>query len=533
MSALRFLIPATISEFEVLRDLGAFQGEASRLIVISSGPDSLERREVHEQLLAKMPELRPGEDHSILVLSFTAYQAGHAGGGDLVPAGKLRFEVGHCDAVYPLTRRAGEILRGRYEGQVKLAEPVFEAAVARQLTWLESASSRAGALALVDALVENRHEFDPGLLQHALEKGPEAVSALLRAVLNFTRYKAMPAEPVSGLRDLGTLLKQSDPASGRQQTALVGLADWLRAKQETATGFNAIHRDARLAAVLEEISGAWELPLHAAGLALFFHWRELALRARGIDFSGLESDCRDLAGYVDGQRVTDALWLLGYSAGFEAISRGYYNRLERNHPFNTGGQPGRKVSFLRVKSLEPEPRSDENAAGRGEAGGGSSDSEAGSSTVEKEQEASAKKGDDAPPDTNVPEPRPEQPAPSPDESAAPDPGEVPEPPALPEGIEAGSAGGDTAPSGTPHPPAVDANEGNLAAEVQVEITEAKPDEVPDEPVPLPQEKTPRGASPQATPAKTPASKKGKSKGKGKKESGSSPVDELFPDGLTD
>lgn len=532
MSALRFLIPATISEFEVLRDLGAFQGEASRLIVISSGPDSLERREVHEQLLAKMPELRPGEDHSILVLSFTAYQAGHAGGGDLVPAGKLRFEVGHCDAVYPLTRRAGEILRGRYEGQVKLAEPVFEEAIARQLTWLESASSRAGALALVDALVENRHEFDPGRLQQALENGPEAVSALVRAVLDFTRYKAMPAEPVSGLRDLGTLLKQSDPASGRQQTALLGLADWLRAKQENATGFNAIHRDARLAAVLEEISGAWELPLHAAGLALFFHWRELALRARGIDFSGLESDCRDLAGYVDGQRVTDALWLLGYSAGFEAISRGYYNRLERNHPFNTGGEPGRKVSFLRVKSPEPETRSGEGAAGSGTAGGDSPDSEASSSTVEKELEASAKGGRDTPPETNVPRPGPEQPVPSP-EPSAPDLCEVPVAPPVPEGTEAGPAGGHAAPCVTQSTETLDVNEGNLAAEVKAEIREAKADAVPVEPVPSPQEKSPRGASPGATQAKIPAAKKGKSKPKGKKAPESSAGGELFPDGLTD
>jgi hypothetical protein len=94
-----------------------------------------------------------------------------------------------------------------------------------------------------------------------------------------------------------------------------------------------VYSDAGLLDLLGRIAEKHDLPTHGASLAIFLHWRELAVKAGGLDLDALEMDIFDLATCVPGSVLIDALWLLGFTAGFETFASAYYERLPGVHPF--------------------------------------------------------------------------------------------------------------------------------------------------------------------------------------------------------
>lgn len=162
----------------------------------------------------------------------------------------------------------------------------------------------------------------------------------------------MPAEPISGLRDLGSLLKGGRSEAGALPPLLTRLGHWIKHRKDSTRGFKQVFGDSELAGILADITTEWQLSASAAGLVIFLHWRELSLKHQGLDLKALETDCRELAAFVDGSHVMEALWLLGFSAGFESFSVSYYSALEAPHPFGARHKPLQRIQLL---SIEPPP----------------------------------------------------------------------------------------------------------------------------------------------------------------------------------
>lgn len=350
MNDLRFLISVTIPEFDALRGLGVIRIEPARIIVTRMSGDAGFGPEVDAQLLAKLPEFRPGEEHSVLVLAFDGWDTErHPAAEPLssILSGRVEMAARHCAHVFPLTARARAILAGRLEGQIVLGEPVFEDLIEGYLNRLENLSSFAGAQSVMDAVVENAGEFSMSHLKATADQPEDSRSNLFRAILSFTRYKPRPNEPISGLADLGTVLKESGAGD---TDVLSELGNWLRPRLETTRGFRKVYGDAGLSSILIRIIPGLNLPVPAASFAIFLHWRDLALRAGGVDLDAVAENCRELNGCVDGQMVAEALWLLGFSSGYVAVAPGCYRRMGAKHPFNPSGRPGKRVTLL---SLPP------------------------------------------------------------------------------------------------------------------------------------------------------------------------------------
>lgn len=350
MNDLQLLLSVTISEFEVLRDLGALRVDPARIVMTRVLKSAGYGPEVDAQLLAKLPEFLPGEDHSVLILAFQGLPPGERAEDSMSAflSGRVTLSARHCSQVIPLTRRARGILSGRLHGQVVLDEPLFEDLIEGHLARIEKQSSLSGAKSLVRALVENHAEFRQGRLRDAMEGADHPLRVLLDSAIRYTRYKPMPQEPVSGLRDLGGLLKES--AVAECELPLKQLGEWLRPRQEEFRGFRKLYSDSGLVAILAGVTRAWDLPASAASFAIFLHWRYLASQARGVDLDAVAADCQQLVSCIDGQAVVDALWLLGFSSGFEAVAAGCYQRMGEKHPFNPTGRPGKRVTLL---SLPP------------------------------------------------------------------------------------------------------------------------------------------------------------------------------------
>jgi hypothetical protein len=351
MKNLQLLISVSISEFEVLRDFGLIRVDSSRLIVTETSNDDKYPIEVDAQLLAKLPEFLPNEDQSLLVLAFRTHSAlaRHDDPLSGLISGRVVLSIRHCTHVFPLTARARQILTGRLSGQVVLQQPIFEDIFVSHLANMEKQASYCGAISLVETMVANHLEFNQEALRDAMFDSEHPLSKFLHSAVRFTRHKPMPKEPVSGLRDLGGLLKDMD--SSDRELLLPKLAQWLRPKQEDLLGFQKVYSDSNLIEILRRITEFWLLPASAAGIAVFLHWRELALRAGGIDANALATDCRELAGCLDGQAVVDALWLLGFSSGYEAVAPAFCRTLGEKHPFNPTGRSNYRVTLLAIPSV--------------------------------------------------------------------------------------------------------------------------------------------------------------------------------------
>ncbi len=331
MKTLRFLLSVSIDEFNSLHASGFLRVDGSRLVAASSQSASAE---VIVSLLAKMPEFIESDEHAALVLAFDL-----SGSGPLrpLPASSTPdfrhvLSAEDCRKVIPLTSLAQSLLEGRLGSQIILSEPIFEKEIVAWFKDRVRMRSLQGGDALVMCLVDAAgHSVSEGLPERAASPLANGVDAVGRA-LDFTRTKPMVREPVSGLRDLGGILLEG--LQGKTPDSLLSeLRGWLMPRQETLRGFAKVYGDSGLMSILGRLTDKHELPTHGASLAIFLHWRELALKAGGLDLDALEKDCRELAGCVPGPVLIDALWLLGFNAGFETFASAYYERLAGQHPF--------------------------------------------------------------------------------------------------------------------------------------------------------------------------------------------------------
>lgn len=354
MNDLNFLVSVTISEFEILHNLGSFQLEPSRLIVVPSTANNGYGREVDAQILAKLPGFISSEEHTVVILGFTNLGTGHDGVVEPLSAplsGRVVLSARDCSQVLPLTSRARSILSGRLQGRVILGQPLFEDLIEGHLNRLENSTSFVGAEAILEALVANYKDFPQKQLRRVMRQKERGMGELLHSMLKFTRYNPMPREPISGLRDLGGILKNS--VHGERMEILKELSGWLKPKQDSVSGFLKVYGAPELCDLMDRVTRAWDLPVSAASLAVFFYWRDLALQAGGIDMDALSEDCDELAGCLDGQMVAAALWLFGFSAGFESIAIGCYKRMGEEHPFNPTHASGRRIVLCALPETPP------------------------------------------------------------------------------------------------------------------------------------------------------------------------------------
>lgn len=353
MNNLQFLVSITIGEFDVLRDLGAIRIDPHRIIVTRRSSKDGYGPDVDAQLLAKLPEFRPDEEHSILILAFECWN------NDLrmetsssLLSGRVKISARECTQILPLTSRARAILASRLQGQAVLGDPVFDDLVVGHLEELQEMSGVTGAEAAIEAVIENAAEFSTGKLRTAALDPDHPRHKLVVSAFKFTRHKPHPQEPVSGVADLGTLLKDSGIGEVEK---LKALGEWVRDNLEKIKGFSNLHSDQQLRQLLSRLEADWELPASATSFAIFLHWRDLALRAGGVDLDAVVTDCQELAGCVDGQTLAEAVWMLGFSSGFEAVASGCYKRMGHDHPFNPTGGKGKRVTLLSLPALEIKP----------------------------------------------------------------------------------------------------------------------------------------------------------------------------------
>jgi hypothetical protein len=349
-----FLIAVSIDEFTCLHDSGCLWVDWNRLTPCAKDtPES----SVKSSLLMRLPEFIERDEHNVLLLLF---QISGSGADDSSARMRnmdlrLRLLAKDCHQAIPTTTRSKQILESRFAGRILLEDPIFESLFEENFRVRQQERSLFGGNSLIECLVDPaEHRISQELNSSALESLASAGNPVARMV-NYQRRDPMPREPISGLRDLGRILTESVP--DRKPTAILQrLGDWLKPRKESVVGIRPVYGDSSLTSILDALTAEFSLPTHAAALGIFLHWRELALRAGGLDLESLEVDCRELAGIVAGDRIVDALWLLGFSAGFESFSSDYYSRLGAGHPFGGGKEPGPKIGLLWPRA-EVAPRS--------------------------------------------------------------------------------------------------------------------------------------------------------------------------------
>lgn len=362
MNTHTFLISVSIDEFNALHASGFLRVDGNRLVPGSSRSAS---PEIITSLLSKMPEFLDRDEHAVLVLAFDLLNASGIRRFPTISVPDFRHLLAaeDCREIIPLTAVAKSILQGRLGIQTVLSEPVFEAEMIALFKDRIRMRSLRGGDALVWCLVDAAgHSISKGLAERALLPAANGFDAVARA-LDFTRTKPFVREPISGLLDLGGILIEGLPDKSTPGSLLRELSAWLKPRQETLNGFVSVYGDSELVNLLERLAERHELPIHGASLGIFLHWRDLALKAGGLDLGELEKDCRELAGCVAGSVLIDALWLLGFSAGFETFSTAYYERLEGQHPFAAKRKTRQLVALLWPASRPPvTDESEEKAA---------------------------------------------------------------------------------------------------------------------------------------------------------------------------
>ena len=380
-----FLVPFFIDEFHSLHDTGFIFVDRARISVASSDAGWHSRPEVYYQIADTLPDFLPDAEHSLLIACFTGSATAPrlAPTNDPLTSSKVCFCAKDCFSLIPLTRRARDILSNRLDQMVRLDEPVFEEIIEKRFADRDLLSSLAGASALAELLIENADSFD-FIRLHCLATGEKHDFGLAGAALNYTRYKPLAGEPISGLLDLGKILKDTLPDSNELNPPLVRLSAWGKSRWETTVGFKKVYEGTEIQKILDEITATWSMPVSAHSLGIFLHWRYLSQKAQGLDLKALETDCRELAGSVSGQYIAEALWLLGYSAGFSSFAGNYYAAQETAHPFGAKRQALKRIRLSMCENLpsSTSQHADQCQVGRmkavhpdGERGGGKTKSE--------------------------------------------------------------------------------------------------------------------------------------------------------------
>lgn len=351
----QFLITISIDEFNHLHDSGRLRVDGNRAISLRG---DMTHPIIADLLLAKLPEFMERDEHNVITLLFQIGRDFPDGSAILSNRLDTRFllRAEDCIRAIPTTSQAKLILDSRFSGRVVLSDPVFEKHFEEDFKLRHYERSFRGANALVSTLLQSENYQVPSGILKLAEQYLADVDGLFGKLINYQRRDPMPKEPISGLRDLGRFLTETLP-DRKPNHELLRLGDWLKNRKDSLTGFGSVYSDQSLNQVLDTLTLEFHLPVHASSIAIFFYWRDLALRAGGLDLLALEADCRQLAGCIVGARIVDATWLLGFSAGFETFASVYYSRLQSEHPFGGGKFSGEKVTLLWPESSLPPPNS--------------------------------------------------------------------------------------------------------------------------------------------------------------------------------
>ncbi len=364
MKPIIYLVPLFIDEFQSLHDSGYISVDRSRIVVASAEKGSLSRPEALCQVAAALPDFMPDAELSVVIACFSSvsFEGGRFKSCDPLDASKACFMAKECSGLIPLTERSREILNGRFNREVELMEPVFEGLIEERFTQRDLLNKIQGGDALVEVLVSNYDINDFSGFRGIVTANSEA-GALVQKALGYTRHAPAALEPISGLRDLRKILRDTLSDPKHLNPPLAKLSAWGDPKWDTVSGFRKVYGDLELIKSLDLIDDYWKLPVSAVSLGIFLHWRELSLRVQGVDLKALQPDCRELAGVLDARFVLEAIWLLGFSAGFSSFAGSYYASLETPHPFGAKRQTVKRTVLLRLERVPdtklPPPSDDE------------------------------------------------------------------------------------------------------------------------------------------------------------------------------
>jgi hypothetical protein len=352
MKPITYLVPLFVDEFQFLHDSGYISLDRSRIVVASAEKGSLSRPEVLCQVAAGLPNFMPDAELSVVIACFNSvsFEGDRFKSCEPLDASKTCFMAKECSGLIPLTERSREILNGRFNREVELMEPVFEGLIEERFNQRDLQNKIQGGDALVEVLVANYDTYDISGLRSILTSNTEAC-AFVQKALGYTRHAPATLEPISGLRDLRKILRDTLSNPKQLNPPLATLSAWGDTKWDSVSGFRKVYGDLELIKSLDLIDDYWKLPVSAVSLGIFLHWRELSLRVQGVDLKALQPDCRELSGVLDAQFILEAIWLLGFSAGFSSFAGSYYASLETPHPFGARRQTVKRTSLLRLERI--------------------------------------------------------------------------------------------------------------------------------------------------------------------------------------
>jgi hypothetical protein len=361
MDTILFYTPLNLVEIETLRDAGFLAVDRARIIPGAEPEKCLSRPDFLWALGSAIPVVPIGEEQSVLIAVFDQARPSPREESFILASGKVCFEAKDCHALIPLTPTSREINAGRFPNLV-LQPAVFAALLeernllARLHDQLRGAGAMTSVLCILDASIDlsSANRFHQSDLP---------CDKLIRKILAYQRHSPAPREPISGLRDLRVLLRESLPNPKELNAPLKKLSLWGEQKWDKTKGFLQVFADPELQSSLDAIDEHWHLPFRAAALGIFLHWRELYLRNGSLDLDVYFDDCQRLVDTTGGQVIAEALWLLGYSAGFSSFSQSYYERLDAPSVFARRRKAIKRIRLQQSDEMRAlEPREDEPAA---------------------------------------------------------------------------------------------------------------------------------------------------------------------------
>jgi hypothetical protein len=355
METIFFYAPLHLVEIESLRDSGLIAIDRARIVPGAHYEKCLSRADFLWSLGNAIPVVPIGEEQSVLIAVFVKASPLPREDGPLQASGKVCFEAKDCHALIPLTPTSGEINAGRFPNFM-LQTAVFATLLEERDLAAKQDDRLRGALEMISILCIPDGSIDLSLA-HNFHHSKNRSKSLVSKILAYQRHAPAPREPISGLRDLRVILRESLPNPKDLNPPLQRLSDWGQQKWEKTKGLLQVFVDPELQACLRGIDEHWHLPFKAAALGIFLHWRELYLRNGSLDLDAYFEDCRQLVDATGGQVVAEALWLLGYSAGFSSFSQSYYERLETPNVFARSRKAINRLPLHKLDELcqPPEP----------------------------------------------------------------------------------------------------------------------------------------------------------------------------------
>ncbi len=355
MNTILFYSPLYVLEIEALRDRGFIAVDRARIVPGDTIEKCLSRADFLWSLRNAIPDVPMGEEQSVVIAVFVKASPLHREERLLHASGKVCFEAKDCQSLIPLTTISGELNAGRFPNFI-FQKAVFEAFLGESDLLAKKNDKLRGASEMISILCIPHTSIDLSRA-HNFRLSESRFNSLISKILAYQRHSAAPREPISALRDLRVMLRESLPNPKELNPPLLRLSAWGEKKWDKTKGFLQVYADPELQSCLHAIDAHWRLPFRAAALAIFLHWRELYLRYNSLDLDAYLKDCCQLVNITDGQVIAEALWLLGYSAGFSSFSEAYYERLETPNAFARNRKAIQKIRLQKQDDppATPEP----------------------------------------------------------------------------------------------------------------------------------------------------------------------------------